>query len=24
VLDKGAKPWWNFYGGKENIEVVEK
>jgi tagatose 1,6-diphosphate aldolase len=22
VLAKGAKPWWNFYGGKENIEVV--
>jgi tagatose 1,6-diphosphate aldolase len=23
VLAKGAKPWWDFYGGKENIEVVE-
>ncbi len=22
VLAKGAKPWWNAYGGKENIEVV--
>jgi tagatose 1,6-diphosphate aldolase len=22
VLAKGAKPWWNFYGGKENIEVI--
>jgi tagatose 1,6-diphosphate aldolase len=22
VLAKGAKPWWDFYGGKENIEVV--
>ena len=22
VLDKGAKPWWTFYGGKDNIEVV--
>ncbi len=22
VLSKGAKPWWDFYGGKENIEVV--
>jgi tagatose 1,6-diphosphate aldolase len=22
VLAKGAKPWWNFYGGKDNIEVV--
>jgi tagatose 1,6-diphosphate aldolase len=22
VLSKGAKPWWNFYGGKDNIEVV--
>lgn len=22
VLTKGAKPWWTFYGGKENIEVV--
>ncbi len=21
VLAKGAKPWWDFYGGKENIEV---
>ncbi len=23
VLAKGAKPWWNFYGGKDAIEVVE-
>jgi tagatose 1,6-diphosphate aldolase len=23
VLAKGAKPWWDFYGGKENIEVVK-
>ena len=23
VLAKGAKPWWDFYGGKENIEVVD-
>jgi tagatose 1,6-diphosphate aldolase len=23
VLKKGAKPWWDFYGGKENIEVVD-
>lgn len=23
VLARGAKPWWNFYGGKDNIEVVE-
>ena len=22
VLAKGAKPWWDFYGGKENIEVI--
>ena len=22
VLAKGAKPWWDFYGGKNNIEVV--
>lgn len=22
VLAKGAKPWWDFYGGRENIEVV--
>lgn len=22
VLAKGAKPWWDFYGGKSNIEVV--
>jgi tagatose 1,6-diphosphate aldolase len=21
VLAKGAQPWWNFYGGKENIEI---
>ena len=23
VLAKGAKPWWDFYGGRENIEVVD-
>jgi tagatose 1,6-diphosphate aldolase len=23
VLAKGARPWWDFYGGKENIEVVD-
>ncbi len=22
VLNQGAKPWWNAYGGKDNIEVV--
>jgi tagatose 1,6-diphosphate aldolase len=22
VLVRGARPWWDFYGGKENIEVV--
>jgi len=22
VMAKGAKPWWDFYGGLENIEVV--
>ncbi len=22
VLAKGAKPWWDAYGGKDNIEVV--
>ena len=22
VLAKGAQPWWNAYGGKENIQVV--
>jgi len=22
VLNKGAKPWWGIYGGKENIEIV--
>jgi tagatose 1,6-diphosphate aldolase len=22
TLARGAQPWWNFYGGKENIEVV--
>jgi tagatose 1,6-diphosphate aldolase len=23
VLATGAKPWWDFYGGKENIEVYD-
>ncbi len=23
VLGLGAKPWWDFYGGKDNIEVVD-
>jgi tagatose 1,6-diphosphate aldolase len=23
VLSKGAKPWWNFYGGKDHIEVID-
>lgn len=23
VLAYGAKPWWDFYGGKDQIEVVE-
>lgn len=23
VLSKGAKPWWDFYGGKDNIELVD-
>jgi tagatose 1,6-diphosphate aldolase len=23
VLAKGAKPWWDFYGGKQNIDVVD-
>ena len=22
VLARGAKPWWDFYGGKGNIEVT--
>jgi tagatose 1,6-diphosphate aldolase len=22
VLRKGARPWWDFYGGKDNIEVA--
>lgn len=22
ALAQGARPWWDFYGGKENIEVV--
>ena len=22
VLEKGAKPWWDFYGGKDKIEIV--
>lgn len=24
VLATGAKPWWDFYGGKDQIEVVER
>lgn len=24
VLAKGAKPWWDFYGGKEHITVVSE
>ncbi len=23
VLVNGAKPWWDFYGGRDNIDVVE-
>lgn len=23
VLDAAAKPWWDFYGGKENIDLVD-
>jgi len=23
VLRKAAKPWWDFYGGKDNIELVD-
>jgi tagatose 1,6-diphosphate aldolase len=23
VLARGAKPWWDFYGGKGNIEVID-
>ncbi len=23
VLGKGAKPWWDFYGGKENVEIID-
>jgi len=22
VLQKGARPWWDFYGGRDNIQVV--
>ena len=22
VLARGAKPWWDFYGGKDNLELV--
>lgn len=22
ILEKGAKPWWTIYGGKDNIELV--
>lgn len=24
ALAQGARPWWDFYGGRENIEVVER
>lgn len=24
VLARGAKPWWEFYGGKDQIELVEQ
>jgi hypothetical protein len=24
VLARGATPWWNVYGGKDNIEVIEQ
>ncbi len=23
VLATGARPWWDFYGGKDNIEVID-
>jgi tagatose 1,6-diphosphate aldolase len=23
ILSKGAQPWWNFYGGKDNLEIVD-
>jgi hypothetical protein len=23
VLAQGAQPWWDFYGGKERITVVD-
>ncbi len=23
ILEKGAKPWWDFYGGRSNITVVD-
>lgn len=23
ALSKGAKPWWDFYGGKDHIEVID-
>jgi tagatose 1,6-diphosphate aldolase len=24
VLAQGARPWWDFYGGRQNIEVVDR
>lgn len=24
VLNQGARPWWDFYGGKDNIEVYDQ
>lgn len=23
VLEQGARPWWEFYGGRDNIQVVD-
>jgi tagatose 1,6-diphosphate aldolase len=23
VVALGAKPWWDFYGGQDNIEVID-
>ncbi len=24
VLQQGAQPWWNIYGGRDQIEIVER
>lgn len=23
ILRQGAQPWWNFYGGKDHLDIVD-